>query len=276
MRGILMGMSGRRLNEYIASVKEFSELEEFFDSPVQFYSSGMKSRLGFAASSETLTDVLILDEVLAVGDLGFRIKCYQRINELARNAAVLFVSHSLSQIARMCTRAIVLEKGRLIHDGDVQAAIKIYQSNNNTIPKGKNNRSAFRHDLVSIKLVGDIREVNGHSEINFGDSLGLEVDISKLPKGSRMRVMLKNTANDLLMDWNSVRGNFEWMQNHTRVIVELGPAELSPGVYAINFAALSADGRENLCISDPVYFRVIGKIYGACPIQKIGNWIFVD
>jgi lipopolysaccharide transport system ATP-binding protein len=276
LRGLLMGLSGRRLDEYIASVKAFSELEEFFDSPVQFYSSGMKSRLGFAASSEMSPDVLILDEVLAVGDLGFRIKCYQRINELARNAAVLYVSHSLDQIARMCSRAIVLEKGRLIHEGDVQIAINIYQHKNNSIPKEINSRSAFRQDLVSLKLVGDIREVDGHHEINFGDLLGLEVNISKLPTRSRMRVMLKTSTNKLLMDWNTARGNIEWINDHTRVSVELGPAELSPGVYAINFAALSADGRENFCISDPIYFRVIGKIYGACPVQRIGNWSFVD
>jgi len=276
LRGMLIGLSGRRLDEYIASVKEFSELEEFFDSPVQFYSSGMKSRLGFAASSVMSPDVLILDEVLAVGDLGFRVKCYQRINELARNAAVLFVSHSLNQIGRMCSRAIVLGNGKLNYEGSVQEAIEIYQQKNSGIPKNLKLRSVFRPELVCLKLISDGRILDDYLVLEYGTLLVLEVDISKLPINSRMRVMLKTAASDLLMDWNSARSEIIWPDKYEHIQVDLGPVELNPGVYSINFSALSPDGRENYCISEAIYFRVIGAVLAACPVQRTGSWMFLD
>ena len=124
VRGRLMGKRGKELEYYIAQVEAFADIAEFFDAPVQFYSSGMKSRLGFAASSVISPDILIIDEALAVGDLSFRLRCYERINEIARNAAVLYVSHSVGQVARLCNRGLYLEKGQVLLDGGVQQAIE--------------------------------------------------------------------------------------------------------------------------------------------------------
>ncbi|MCB9188198.1 MAG: ATP-binding cassette domain-containing protein [Flavobacteriales bacterium] len=99
-----------RLNEIIA----FSELGEFIDAPVQSYSSGMKVRLGFSVAAQMDPDVLIIDEVLAVGDVFFRNKCINRISELKKNCAIIFVSHSINLVGLICSDAVVMDKGRVV------------------------------------------------------------------------------------------------------------------------------------------------------------------
>ena len=108
-------------------IVEFAELEEFIDSPVQYYSSGMKARLGFAVAAFLEPDVLILDEVLAVGDAGFKIKSFNKISELMQSSAVIFVSHSMPQIARICDKVLFLNSGSVKYYGEeVSEAIEMY------------------------------------------------------------------------------------------------------------------------------------------------------
>ena len=99
------------------SIIGFSELKDFIETPVQNYSSGMKVRLGFAIAAILIKpDILFLDEVLAVGDINFVIKCLNTVRELSRNSAVVFVSHNMQQISMFCTRVMVLEKGKILVD----------------------------------------------------------------------------------------------------------------------------------------------------------------
>ncbi|MFT7156180.1 MAG: lipopolysaccharide transport system ATP-binding protein [Parvicella sp.] len=107
----VLGFTKNETDEKLDSIIEFSELEDFIDAPVQSYSSGMKVRLGFAVAAQMEPDVLIIDEVLAVGDIAFRTKCLNRVAELLRNSAVIFVSHSMPLVSRICTKAMLLEKG---------------------------------------------------------------------------------------------------------------------------------------------------------------------
>jgi lipopolysaccharide transport system ATP-binding protein len=113
--GAVLGFSKEEIDKKIAGIIEFSEIGEFIDSPVQNYSSGMKVRLGFAVAIQMEPDVLIIDEVLAVGDVGFRFKCLNAIGDLMKNAAVIFVSHSMSQIYRICSEVMLLDHGKVLH-----------------------------------------------------------------------------------------------------------------------------------------------------------------
>ncbi|TCK68810.1 lipopolysaccharide transport system ATP-binding protein [Winogradskyella wandonensis] len=110
--GAVLGFTRNEIENKIEEIIDFSEIREFIDMPVQNYSSGMKVRLGFAIAAQMEPDVLIVDEVLAVGDVGFRIKCLNRISELLNKCAVILVSHSMPQIARICTNGILLDKGK--------------------------------------------------------------------------------------------------------------------------------------------------------------------
>lgn len=110
----VIGFTKKEIDEKLDAIIAFAELEEFIDMPVQNYSSGMKVRLGFAVAAQMEPDVLIIDEVLAVGDVGFRIKCMNKISQLLNNSAVIFVSHSMPQIARICTNGVLLDRGKAV------------------------------------------------------------------------------------------------------------------------------------------------------------------
>ena len=109
-------------------IVEFSELEDFIDVPVKNYSSGMRSRLGFSIATSVSPDILILDEVLSVGDLSFQTKCQERMRTVMSEASMLFVSHSVSQVRKLCDKAIWLHKGSIIASGEVNEICDQYEA----------------------------------------------------------------------------------------------------------------------------------------------------
>jgi ABC-type polysaccharide/polyol phosphate transport system ATPase subunit len=122
-------ISGFKKNEIDAKVKEiedFAEIGEFIDQPVKTYSSGMRSRLGFGIATSVEPDILILDEVLAVGDFVFQQKCLSKINAMREEMSVIFVSHAMNSVRLFCDRVIVLEKGVMAFNGEPEDAIKYY------------------------------------------------------------------------------------------------------------------------------------------------------
>lgn len=128
INGTTLGMPEEEINIHLDRIIEFSELEDFIDSPVQSYSSGMGVRLGFSiAAIMTQPDVLLLDEVLAVGDIGFTIKCLNHMRETASKSAVVFVSHSMQFVSTFCTSTLVMKGGVTQHlSTDVSKGIVIY------------------------------------------------------------------------------------------------------------------------------------------------------
>ena len=123
----VLGISKKNIDAKIDEIIDFAEIGEFIDMPVQSYSSGMQVRLGFAVATSLKPDILILDEVLAVGDAQFRSKCYRRISELQKKAAVIFVSHSMDHIARICSLTLVLSRGEAALLGSVSEGVEAYE-----------------------------------------------------------------------------------------------------------------------------------------------------
>ena len=127
--GAMLGYSKEFLQERYDEIVAFSELGSFIDVPVKNYSSGMRARLGFSVATIVEPDILILDEVLSVGDAKFRKKCENRIQSMFdKGVTVIFVSHSTSQVLRMCNKGILLEQGRLIAQGDVEDVVSVYEA----------------------------------------------------------------------------------------------------------------------------------------------------
>ncbi len=127
--GAMLGHSKEFIREKYEEIIEFSELGDFIDVPVKNYSSGMKSRLGFSIATVVEPDILILDEVLSVGDAKFRKKSEKKImSMIEKNVTVLFVSHSLEQVRRVCNKAILLEKGHIIAQGEIEEVAAVYES----------------------------------------------------------------------------------------------------------------------------------------------------
>lgn len=126
--GSVLGFSRSFLEEKYEEILEFSELGEFIDVPIKNYSSGMKARLGFSIATVVEPEILILDEVLSVGDAKFRKKCEKKMQGMFdHGVTVLFVSHSLAQVKRLCNKAILLEHGQLIAHGEIDDVAAIYE-----------------------------------------------------------------------------------------------------------------------------------------------------
>lgn len=126
--GAMLGYSRKFIDEKFDEIVDFSELKEFIDVPVKNYSSGMKSRLGFSIATIVSPKILILDEVLSVGDAKFRKKSEKKIMDMFDSGVtVLFVSHSLEQVKRLCNKAMILEKGQLIAYGDIKKVAPKYE-----------------------------------------------------------------------------------------------------------------------------------------------------
>jgi ABC-type polysaccharide/polyol phosphate transport system ATPase subunit len=127
----VLGYPKEKLKEKTAEIIEFADVGDFINQPLKNYSSGMKARLAFAVSVNIDPDILILDEVLSVGDASFKEKSYAKIKEFFSNGkTILYVSHSMESIKNLCSRAILIEHGKLIMDGDPAAVIKEYYARN--------------------------------------------------------------------------------------------------------------------------------------------------
>ena len=127
MNGAILGMTKKEIDKKIEDIIEFSECRQFIDTPVKRYSSGMYVKLAFAVAAHLDSEIMIMDEVLAVGDMAFQTKCLNKMREVANkeNRAVLYVSHNMNTIRQLCDRCIVLKKGKMIYDGDVETAIQL-------------------------------------------------------------------------------------------------------------------------------------------------------
>lgn len=164
VNGQILGFSKKEISEKFDTIIEFAEIGDFIDTPVQNYSSGMKVRLGFAVAAQMEPDVLLIDEVLAVGDIGFRVKCFNKINELIENCAVILVSHSMPNIGRLASRTILMKNGIINIDSEnSRDAIEAYYSNFKTEDKV----------IISKHLKYDKIEFSNQIEkkVKFGNNL---------------------------------------------------------------------------------------------------------
>lgn len=128
LNGAILGMKRLEIQQKFDEIVAFAEVEKFIDTPVKHYSSGMYVRLAFAVAAHLDTELLILDEVLAVGDAAFQEKCLGKMGDVRRDGrAVLFVSHSMDAVSSLCTKALVIQDGRSVFLGDVQGAIDVYR-----------------------------------------------------------------------------------------------------------------------------------------------------
>lgn len=161
LNGAILGMTKSEVDKKFDDILEFSEVGKFIDTPVKRYSSGMFVRLAFAVAANLESDILLVDEVLAVGDTRFQKKCIDKMIDIARSGrTILFVSHQMNTIRQLCDRVIVLKEGKVIFDGDVEEGIKIYNDDSNIEKKSHYNYN----DTPRIQSY-----INGKAEIKSLD-----------------------------------------------------------------------------------------------------------
>ena len=164
MNGSIMGMTRPEINRKLDDIVEFAGVERYIDTPVKRYSSGMTVRLGFAVSAFLEPEILVVDEVLAVGDAEFQKKAIGKMQDVSRGdgRTVLFVSHNLGAIKNLCERGVVLNNGELVFDGNVDEAVDFYLQDAGNVEEGRIvDAITYRKDYISIASI----EING-SESN--------------------------------------------------------------------------------------------------------------
>jgi ABC-type polysaccharide/polyol phosphate transport system ATPase subunit len=192
LNGAIYGLSKREVAKKFDQIVEFSGLAEFLDTPVKRYSTGMYARLGFAVSAHVDSDILIVDEVLSVGDYLFQKKCMARMKEiLDRGSAIVFVSHSLDTVAAFCSRAILLDHGEIVAEGEPKDVILNYIQKAQTAPTDGQTKDAFVSRLA-------IRGENGPQvQFQAGDDVWLDVDVNANRRcdGLSLALYLRNSQN---------------------------------------------------------------------------------
>ncbi len=166
LNGAILGMNRAETGSKIKQIIEFSEIEQFIDTPVKRYSSGMYVKLAFAVAAHLDPEVMICDEVLAVGDLAFQQKCLQKMRDIAQDGrAVLYVSHNMRTVSQLCNRGLFLEQGTVKYDGTVERAIEIY---------GGSGARSLKQDLDHIPHPRNRGDTMRMQEIEFLNTQTLE------------------------------------------------------------------------------------------------------
>jgi lipopolysaccharide transport system ATP-binding protein len=174
----VLGLSKKDIDAKFDEIVEFAELGEFIDAPVQSYSSGMSIKLGFAVTTALDPDILIIDEVLAVGDMGFRAKCYDVMGRLSRKTAIIFVSHSMPIVSRICNRAILMNNGKELIVGQPEVAIEGYFAQ---FPIGADPTVNLMPNNTLHILAVEIRKMNGffaYNRISYGEGLIIKINLN--------------------------------------------------------------------------------------------------
>ncbi|MDH6674550.1 ABC-type polysaccharide/polyol phosphate transport system ATPase subunit [Paenibacillus sp. LBL] len=199
VNGAILGLSEREIDEKLDYIVSFSEVDSFIDMPLKHYSSGMKVRLGFSIALVIENDILLLDEVLAVGDSKFRSKALQAMDQYMQGKTIVFISHDLNQIKKICTRCLVIDNGILKFDGDTESAISYYQDEvlNKKVDYYQSflnsNKPSIKSAYLNKLLPDKIRDKITHGEnieidvaINLGKLQNPKLGIRIRPKDSKV------------------------------------------------------------------------------------------
>jgi lipopolysaccharide transport system ATP-binding protein len=269
LNGAILGMRKAELDRKFDEIVAFAGLERFIDTPVKFYSSGMYLRLGFAVAAHLETDILLVDEVLAVADAAFQRKCTGKIVDVARQGrTVLFVSHNLSAVLNLCRRALVLDGGGVVFDGPAFAAVETYLRMGGAVPEGR--ASAIGHpgrpkdmhpviEWVSVRAGGalDIVRTGEDVVVEIGFDAGdARLDYAMLGIASGLGERVSSVGTHLSAGWDGeLRG---------RGVLEcrLPRLPLVEGEYRLTVAVGTRTPMRNVdYVEDVVRFRVDGADY---------------
>jgi len=271
LNGAILGMSKAEIKSKFDEIVAFAEVEKFLDTPVKRYSSGMYVRLAFAVAAHLEPEILIVDEVLAVGDAQFQKKCLGKMEEAGKEGrTVLFVSHNLSAISQLCSTAILLEQGRVRLTGDVRKIIDLHLSNDVVDRSDVNDISGCtnRHGNMEARFESiDIQDQNklGRTTFSIGENINIcfKVSISEKIIGQtvKLAVQLRTSDGINLCNMTDVDSHFQLSRTSESevVTVKLSDVRWYPGIYYISLWAGSVDSKETYdAIADCGKFEIIG------------------
>jgi ABC-type polysaccharide/polyol phosphate transport system ATPase subunit len=241
----ILGLSRVEVDRRVDEIIAFSELEAFIDTPVKFYSSGMYVRLGFSVAAHVDPNVLLVDEVLAVGDLLFQMKCYQHLERLRQDGVTtVMVSHNIAAMENYCDRGILLDHGNKLFDGDIASAVSAYyQQLGSTTTAGDLNAGADLQveagvmELISAQLVGSTGAPRSRFTTGETAVVRARVQVKADVPGTFMSVtVLSATGVGIYHDSSRFRPGEPLAASSEAVFEVACPLELTTGAYALKFA----------------------------------------
>ena len=266
----LLGLSKKEIEKCYDEIVEFSELKEFIDSPVKYYSSGMRIKLGFSIAAFVKPDVLILDEVFAVGDAGFRIKSFNKINEMIKDSIVLFVSHSIPSLSRVCNKCLYLRKGKQAYFGDdLSKGISLYYEDFSS----SKNLIEFEEDCeLKDVLINNISKTE-NIKCAFGDEINILMQLKlekNVEKFGVVTQIINNEGKVIIQHFSDHNSNFFKNNISNLVQLKINEAHLVDGNYFITFIKdctfqpNKVIGVYRNCVKFQVYglgIETVGEIY---------------
>ena len=267
LNGAILGMTRNEIDEKIDDIIEFSECRQFIDTPVKRYSSGMYVKLAFSVAAHLDSDIIIMDEVLAVGDAAFQKKCLEKMAEVSldKGRTILYVSHNMATIRELCNRCIVLDKGKLIYDGDVQHGIDAYMQTSFSRAATVNDVSNRRRKYV----IGDYIRIQS---IEF---LGKEAPVYEFGERMLLRFALKvnrelksicarmefSTLDGLRVGTTLTEDIGDLISGKKTVTLSFGTSQIIPGRYntTIVFYQKGANGAtiNHDCVENALVFEIV-------------------
>lgn len=265
MNGAILGMTKEEIDAKMEEIIEFSEVRDFIDTPVKRYSSGMYVKLAFSVAAHLDSEIMIMDEVLAVGDMAFQKKCLDKMRQAAKQQGrtVLYVSHNMNTIRQLCDRCVVLDQGKVVYDGDNSNAIALYLGNRSELKsqyiyteKDHEKWCHYKMDIVSFTSVTDM------SLINYGGDLSFELCYKVLEDVNEIRFRLVIVSdNDQIIGMSMTKHYFEGRKGAIgRLKFLFNTSPLAPGCYKVRFSAFNLDQFGNheyvCCVSHLFGFKI--------------------
>jgi lipopolysaccharide transport system ATP-binding protein len=276
----LLGFSKEETLTKFDAIVEFAEIGDFLDMPVQNYSSGMRVRLGFAVAAQMEPDVLIIDEVLAVGDVAFRFKCLNAIGELMKTSAVIFVTHTMPQVFRICSEVIVLDHGKVTSQTqNIADGVAVYLSMFKT---GGGNVSGSSEARLCKFLLDNGTEQAGLGdtlESTFGQSLKLNatLELDAFIRNARVQFLLWNAEMLPVLDivTNDLNGFLAARAKDgcLAVTAALPKVELNAGKYSLSVIVCNEDMSRVLCRHDNAAFiQIVAASASGAYSLAVAEW----
>lgn len=280
VNGSILGLTKKEIDGKLNSIIQFSEMEEFMNTPVRYYSSGMKVRLGFAIAAQMEPEILLVDEVLAVGDMGFVLKCFNRMDSLLKNTAIILVSHNIPQIARMSTNLLVMQKGKSVYNSAniSEGLTKYYESFENETGSFEGTEKV-KIRKIALSSNGNTSADRKPITIEYGQELRVIVELECTEKVFKPNMWLSFYDKEQRVFAEVRNFNQELSVDYIEGVVELQAVlpkvEFAQGNYSITIGLMEElnGARQTLFrYQSAIYFNVHGKLHGWAPVQFESVW----
>jgi lipopolysaccharide transport system ATP-binding protein len=286
LNGGILGMSRREITANFDDIVAFAEIEKFLDTPVKRYSSGMYVRLAFAVAAHLRPEILIVDEVLSVGDAAFQKKCLGKMGEVSKSGrTVLVVSHNMATVLHLCQRVVVLDQGKLVFVGPSDKAIGYYMKISDASGGGEvvlsrhpNRRPFSRHFFRNVRFLNGQGKTTDEFLCGDGMTIELEVDPTVIIPNFDIEIQFEDPLGTNLFavgPFFSDSGPLE-VTNQRRLLCHLDHLPLVPGQYCISIDASPHCGESVDHIDQMAWFKIIENDYfgtGRLPEPSQGRYL---